>query len=130
MSQQKIEKAEYVISLILRWGVLLCALIIACGWVMSFAQGHGLDTVHQAMTGKESLVVAVPRSVHEFWQALIVFDSQAYIALGLMFLILLPVTRVAAAAVIFFHEKDYLFVLMSLIVFSVLVLSLAMGKVT
>lgn len=130
MSQQKIEKAEYAISIILRWGVFLCAIIIAFGWLMSFLQGHGLDSVHQAMTGQESLVVSVPRSVTEFWKGLAAFDSQAYIALGLMLLILLPVSRVAAAAVIFFHEKDYPFVLMSLIVFCVLVLSLALGKVT
>lgn len=130
MSQQKIEKAEYAISLILRWGVLLCAFVIACGWIMSFVQGHGLDSIHQAMTGSESMTQAVPRSLAEFWQGIAAFDSQAYIALGLMLLILLPVTRVAASAVIFFHEKDYLFVAMSLFVFSVLVLSMVMGKST
>lgn len=128
MSQQKIEKAEFVISLILRWGVLLCAAVIFSGWLMSFAQGHGLDSIHSAMTGRELSDLSVPRSLSEFWQGVSGFDSQAYIALGLMLLILLPVTRVAASAVIFFHEKDYLFVAMSVFVFSVLVLSMVMGR--
>jgi uncharacterized membrane protein len=45
-----------------------------------------------------------------------------------LLLILLPITRVAASAVIFLIEKDYLFVGMSVFVFSILVLSMVMGR--
>lgn len=128
MSQHKIEKAEYVISLILRWGVLVCAFVIASGWVLSFAQGHGLDSIHTAMSGQELSGLSVPRSFHEFWAGVSQLDSQAIIALGLLLLILLPITRVAASAVIFLIEKDYLFVGMSVFVFSILVLSMVMGR--
>lgn len=128
MSQQKVEKTEYAISMILRYGVLICAAVIACGWIMSFMQGHGLDSVHSAMTGQEFSNLSVPRSFHEFWQGVVAGDSQVVIALGLLLLILLPITRVAASAVIFLFEGDYLFVLMSVFVFSILIFSMVMGK--
>jgi uncharacterized membrane protein len=128
MTQQRVEKAEIMISWILRWGVLLCAAVIAGGWVLSFIQGHGLAIVHSAMSGKELHGVFIPRHPQEFWQGLAQGDSEVIVALGLLLLILLPVTRVATSAVVFLLEKDYLFVAMSVFVFSVLVFSMVMGR--
>ena len=33
--EKQIEKAELVIGHVLRWGVLICAAVIAAGWLMS-----------------------------------------------------------------------------------------------
>jgi|SRR6185312_2071129 len=128
MSQQKIEKTEYIISLILRWGVVLCALVIAGGWTLSFLHGHGLESLHKAMTGQETSVFSVPRNFDEFWFGISHSKSQVIIAFGLLLLILLPITRVVASIAIFLFEKDYLFVGISIFVSSILILSMVMGR--
>jgi uncharacterized membrane protein len=54
--------------------------------------------------------------------------SNSTIMIGLMLLIFLPITRVFAAAVIFFKQKDYIFVFFSTYVLIVLIGSLLLGK--
>jgi uncharacterized membrane protein len=51
-------------------------------------------------------------------------DSRALIQLGLLLLIATPVARVLFAAFAFLLEKDWLYVAVSLIVFTVLMYSL------
>ena len=47
---------------------------------------------------------------------------------GLLILIATPIFRVGISIVIFFVEKDYLYVKITLLVFVILMLSLLMGK--
>ncbi len=85
----KLEKLEILISHILRWGVIFCALIIFTGWLTNHTQT---------------------------------------IMAGLFLLILLPLSRVVAAGILFFLQKDYIYVLFSLYVLVILAVSLILGK--
>lgn len=86
---RQVEQAELWISHILRWGVIICALVILAGWITS---------------------------------------SNPTIMTGLFMLICLPIVRVLAAAVIFFKQKDLVYVGLSLLVSMILIASLLLGK--
>ncbi|MGZ3789217.1 MAG: DUF1634 domain-containing protein [Bacteriovorax sp.] len=54
--------------------------------------------------------------------------SHKIIMTGLLILIFLPIARVAAAALIFFKQKDYIYICLSTYVLIILVTSLLLGK--
>ena len=60
------------------------------------------------------------RSVRQILQGVMHFDSLAIIQFGLVLLIATPIARVVFSVVGFFVEKDYLYVLISLIVLAII----------
>lgn len=57
-----------------------------------------------------------------------VTSNSPIIMAGLLMLIFLPIARVFAAAIIFFRQKDFVYVALSLFVLAVLLTSLILGK--
>jgi uncharacterized membrane protein len=124
---------EVIISWILRVGVSASALLIALGVVLLFVTRetgyagslNDAASLVQYTGNRASLFPTAPGDV---LAGLVQFKPYAFIALGLLLLIATPVIRVAASVVIFLLERDYAYVLITLFVLVVLVISFLLGK--
>lgn len=128
----ELHKAEIAIAYVLRYGVLLSAFVIALGFVLSLTK-QGLvthDSLHELMSGKAlSQKYEAPVSVAQFKEGIANLDPTVIVSLGLVLLIGLPVLRVAMTVVFFLLERDYLYFVITLIVLSVLLSGIFLGKV-
>ncbi len=114
-TEKKLYDMELFISRALRTGVTISGIVIAIGLLWLLLSG-------------QSLGMQFPRTFAGIWRGLLSGRAYAVIDVGLMLLILTPVFRVAASAVLFWREKDKLYVWLTLYVLFMLVLSFALGK--
>jgi uncharacterized membrane protein len=108
---------EVVISNYLRLGVVISAIIIFAGLLMLFMVRNGGYPIGQ-----------YPSSVHGIIKGLLMFKPDALILAGLFLLILTPIFRVGVSIVLFYKEKDYLYVVITSLVFVILLFGLLLGK--
>lgn len=113
---------ELLISYVLRIGVLIAAAFIAVGLVMFFVDVANGTTSGQAKEilkhGGKQITVSWTSIAHGVTHG----DALSVIELGLLILILTPVSRVLLTVVLFLIEKDPVFVTVSVIVLFVLML--------
>ncbi len=124
---------EEVISWILRVGVSASAILIAFGLALLFATrdtgyAGSFNDVAGLVQYTNSVGRRFPTTPGEVLAGLAQFKPYAFIALGLLLLIATPVIRVAASVVIFLIERDYAYVLITLFVLLILVVSFLLGK--
>jgi uncharacterized membrane protein len=119
------ERAEEILSHLLRAGVILSALIVLAGGFAYLAQ-HGR---HETRGWREwRSEPREMRSLTGIFDAAVHGDSASIIQLGLILLIATPVCRVIASVWVFALKRDYLYVAFTLIVLGVLIYSLAGGR--
>jgi uncharacterized membrane protein len=118
IKKSNIEDIEIIISKSLQVGVLLSAIVMLAGFLMFILTGH---------SGYENNTF--PSSLPMIMQGLVAFKPYAIILTGLFFLILTPVFRVGVSIIVFLKEKDFLYVAITAIVFSILIVSFLLGKV-
>ena len=106
------------IGWILQAGVLLSATIILLGLLLLPLRPGGLSP---------DRVLAFPQTLSQIVAGLLVFRPQAVITLGLFLLIATPVLRVAASSVAFAIERDWRYVVITLIVLTILLFSIILG---
>jgi uncharacterized membrane protein len=111
------EDVEAAVSRVLQVGVLASACVILVGFVMYLVTGNG---------GYPS--GSFPYDPSAVLQGLLALKPFAVIVLGLFLLILTPILRVGISIVIFLKEKDYLYVKITAVVFTILIISLLLGK--
>lgn len=117
-------RVEILIASLLRYGVLLCAGLIAVGWAAGFLfDGQTAFSTFLAQLLAGGLVDAPPPFLS--WEGL--GTPRGTLLAGLFLLVLLPVTRVAFTLVAFALEKDLIYVCLSSIVLAVLLLGLLFG---
>lgn len=113
---------ELLISYVLRTGVLIAAALVAIGLVMFFVDVANGTTSGQAKDilkhGGKQITVSWTSIAHGVTHG----DALSVIELGLLVLILTPVSRVLLTLVLFLIEKDPVFVIVSAIVLFVLML--------
>jgi len=114
------EKLELIIGDLLRGGVIVAAAVVLIGGIVFLVQ-HSRDAVSYASFHLERHDL---RSVSGIFGAAIRLQPDAIIQLGLVLLIATPIARVALAAVGFALERDYMYVVVSLIVLSILLFSI------
>jgi uncharacterized membrane protein len=121
---------DLVLSLLLRVGVLLCAAVIAVGWV-----GHLLrPPVNQAAaipilaSGGMLAEQTVAHSLKEVAAGLAAGSPRAVIVLGLMLLIGLPIARVGLTVAAFWLERDWLYAALAALVLALLLSGLLLGR--
>ncbi len=124
---------ETMISWILRVGVSLSALFILFGALLLLVTGQtgyvgSLDNLAGLLRYDQNRLAAFPTTPGEVLLGLAQFKPYAFIALGLLLLIATPVIRVVASVVIFLLARDYAYVLITLIVLVILVISFLLGK--
>jgi uncharacterized membrane protein len=114
------QKMEVMMGQLLRAGVLLAAAGVFIGGILYLSHTRGPRPDYSTFHG----VAAELRSPEGIIQQIPSGNSHAIIQLGLLLLIATPVARVIFAAFGFFAEKDWLYVVVSLIVLAVLMYSL------
>lgn len=114
------------ISLLLIIGVALSAAVLATGLVYLMIRGR--TGYHEALApdlivAREGAVV-FPTTIGGVLEGAVALKPFAVIELGALLLIATPVFRVGASIILFLMERDYLYVVITLAVFSVLLASI------
>ncbi len=115
----KTTAATTIISWILQGGVILSSALIVLGLCLLPTRPGGLS-VHRVLT--------FPRTFAEVWDGLLILRPQSIIVIGLVLLIATPVIRVAVSVIAFALERNYRYVVITLVVLAILVLSFVLGK--
>jgi uncharacterized membrane protein len=113
-------RIEIIVGILLRTGVILAAAVVLFGAALYLThQGHEIPNYTAFHGEPESL-----KSPVEIFQGVEQLSARAIIQLGLLLLIATPVARVLFSAIAFAIERDWMYVVITLIVFVVLMFSL------
>jgi len=113
------EHMDELIGLLLRVGVILAACIVLVGGVVYLA-GHPYPSDYRVFRGEPERL----RVVSGIFSDALAFHAQGLIQLGLLVLILTPITRVTFSVFAFLYQRDWMYVLFTLIVLALLLSSL------
>lgn len=114
------ERLEAMVSSVLRWGVNLAAGIVLLGAIV-FLYRHGHELPHYAVFRGEPHDLRTIAGVVRDAAAL---DARGLMQLGLLVLMATPVARVALSVLAFAVQRDRTYVVVTLIVLTLLLLSL------
>jgi len=114
------QRIEIIIGALLRTGVLLAAALVLAGGAL-YLNRHGHDVPNYHVFHGESGALKSAGAIVTGARTL---RGQAIIQLGLLVLIATPVARVAFSAIAFAIERDYMYVVITLIVLGILLYSL------
>lgn len=113
-------RIEVVIGNLLRAGVLISAAVVLLGAVIYLSRHAMQPTDFHVFRGEAAALRTVPAIV----RGAVYLHGKSIIQLGLLLLIATPIARVVFSVVGFAIERDYLYVVLTLIVFAVLLYSL------
>jgi uncharacterized membrane protein len=114
------ERMDRIISVLLRTGVLLaCAVVIIGGVVYVLRHGGSVPDYHTFRREPENL-----RSFRGIFEGISSARGRNWIQFGLIVLVATPLARVSFSVFAFFKERDWTYVVLTLIVLGVLVGSL------
>jgi uncharacterized membrane protein len=114
---------ENFIGNLLRYGVLLAAIVVLIGGAMFLIKYGGVHPDYSRFLSEPSRLRHVDTIVADAFT----FNSRGLIQLGLLLLIATPVARVFFSVLAFAVQRDRLYVVVTLIVLTVLVASLVAG---
>ncbi len=114
------QKIEQIIGVLLRVGVSMSAALVFAAGIAYLWQNHAVRVSYQQFHGETAELTSVAGVVRGAAN----LDTLALMQLGLLILIATPVARVLFAAFAFALEHDWLYVIVSLIVFGVLLATL------
>jgi uncharacterized membrane protein len=111
---------EVTLGNLLRTGVLIAAGVVVAGGIVYMA-GHAWESpAYHVFRGEP----AAMRGVRGIWNEAIRFQGRGLIQFGLLLLIATPIARVAVSAFAFARERDWRYVVITLIVLALLAYSL------
>ena len=114
------QRIEIIIGTLLRTGVILAAAVVLFGAALYLAR-HGHEPANYSSFHGEPASLRSPKDI---LHGVTEMNARAIIQLGLLLLIATPVARVAFSAVAFAIERDYMYVVITLIVLAILMYSL------
>jgi uncharacterized membrane protein len=120
------EQVEQVIGNLLRVGVLVSALVVLAGGVLFLVRFGGEAVKDRREFRPEVEELRKPGLIVG---AAVRGDGGGLIQLGLLVLIATPVVRVVFSAFAFLRQRDYTYVVITLLVLAVLLYSLLSGHV-
>jgi len=107
---------------LLRLGVILSVVTSLVGFVKLFTEGFVMPKYKMLEMGDSSEKVW-----GSFWNSLCKGEGMAIIQLGILLLILTPLVRIIFALIGYLKEKDYTYVIISLIVLAIMTVSFLTG---
>jgi len=110
---------ETILGNLLRIGVIIAGSVVIIGAVL-FLVRHGLEIPSYHIFKPESFNFF---DFHDLFNGIITFQSVSIMELGILLLIATPVLRVLFSVFAFAYEKDYLYVVFTVIVLLVLIFS-------
>lgn len=115
------KRVESIVGDLLRAGVLISALVVVAGGIL-FLTHHGSSALtYRVFRGEPSDL----RSVSSICRQVVSLDPPGLIQFGLLLLIATPVVRVAFTVFAFAFERDWTYVVVTLIVLALLIFSLS-----
>jgi uncharacterized membrane protein len=126
----KSRQVEVLISTLLRVGVIASLLVVVGGMILSFVHHPDYLSSNVELARLTRPGAAFPHSPGSVLAELKQFRGRAVVVLGLLLLIATPVMRVAVSVMAFVYERDRIFVVITSIVLTLLLLSFALGKAT
>jgi len=114
------QRIEIIIGTLLRTGVILAAAVVLLGGVLYLVRYGKNVPNYGTFHGEPERLKSMSDIVH----GAVSMDPRAIIQFGLLLLIATPVARVIFSAVAFAIERDYLYVVITLIVLAILLYSL------
>jgi uncharacterized membrane protein len=125
-----IEKAEIIISTLLRAGVTVSLAVVVLGTVLTFIHHPTYLTNPEDLAQLTRWGGETPQSLRALFAGILALRGKPIIMFGLLLLIATPVFRVAVSVVIFLIQKDRTYVLLTLIVLALLLTSFLLGTAT
>jgi uncharacterized membrane protein len=119
------KRVEIIVANLLRAGVLLAAIVVLIGGVMYLVQEGTKEHSYKTFDPAHLPELRTPAGIIN---EAIHFQARGIIALGLLLLIATPVARVLFTVFAFLIEKDYTYVVVTLIVLGVLLYSIFFAK--
>ena len=118
MLRKKIEDTdlETVIGQLLRYGVLLSSIIVAAGGVVYLVRHGNEPPLYRQFKGEPSKM----KEIGPLWQAVLRGEGRPLIQLGLLVLVATPIARIAFSVFGYLLEKDYLYVVLTVVVLAVI----------
>jgi uncharacterized membrane protein len=111
---------ESVMGRLLITGVIISGTLILVGGIYYLAEKGFSIPQYKTFIGEPSHL----RSVKQIIRGVVHLNSLSIIQLGILLLIATPVSRVIFSVIGFFFEKDYLYVIISLIVLAIIAYSI------
>jgi uncharacterized membrane protein len=125
-SEKKIFKdadIQLLIGNVLRWGVILAMSVVFCGGLI-YIYRHGHETAsYHTFKGEPDFL----KSINGIFKGILEIKGRAIIQLGILLLIATPIVRILLSIVSFLLEKDYKYVLITLIVLGIIMSSMLSG---
>jgi uncharacterized membrane protein len=110
---------DELMSVLLRSGVILAACIVLVGGVVYLA-GHPYPMDYRVFRGEPERLHVISGILSEATA----FHGRGLIQLGLLVLILTPIARVTFSVIAFLYQRDWMYVVFTLIVLLLLLSSL------
>lgn len=118
--QEKDRTMEVFMGKLLQSGVLLSAVTVLIG-AFIYIKRHGIEkTSYTLFTGEPKRLTEITA----IWQTAIEGSGRSIIQLGLLLLIATPITRIVFSIIGFLMEKDYLYVIITIIVLAIIIFNL------
>ncbi|MFT3993987.1 MAG: DUF1634 domain-containing protein [Dysgonomonas sp.] len=121
---------ELFIGKLLRYGVMTSCAITLLGGIIYIIQHFGEGSAKYKATDLPNEMFGVDHYLRELstiFPRMLQLDGAAIIQFGVCVLIATPVLRVAVSVFAFLLEKDYLYVVITLIVLSIILANMILG---
>ena len=120
---------ELYIGKLLRYGVMLSCGITLFGGIIYLIQHHGVSPDYSPVPDGQPFpgVDHYLRELSTIIPRVLQLDGAAIVQLGVCVLIATPIVRVAFSAIAFLIEKDYMYVLITLIVLIIIIANMLLG---
>lgn len=115
---------QFIIGSLLRYGVWIALSVAALGGIIYLFR-HGQERIHYGTFVEKDLTIF--HLLEQTFQGISRGSGQSIILLGVFLLFLTPILRILFSLVAFFIEKDYLYVIITLLVISIICFSVFFG---
>ncbi len=106
-----------VIAYVLRIGVVISVICILIGAMLLFLQGGSNGFAIGELASTSSKINSSLFSFSDIINGILSYQGLDFILLGLIVLIITPIARVIASVLSFMYERNWLYVIITLIVF-------------
>lgn len=116
-------RVDEIMSVLLRTGVVLSAMFVLAGGIVYLARHQMPVTNYRVFQGEPAELRTSPGILHEA----LALRGRGLIQLGLLILIATPIARVAFSVLTFLYQRDWTYVVVTLVVLGLLFYSLLGG---
>jgi len=121
VNQKELDKrAEIVIGILLRTGVLVSAAVVLFGGVLYLIDSGAQHPDYRAFRGEPATL----RQISQIFRSALAGDPAGIIQCGLLILVATPVARVIFSVWAFLRERDWMYVSVTLLVLALLLYGL------